>query len=101
MTVSRTSVRDRSEVMAERRPVLFRNGTVLTMDDAHTVLTGGDVLVVDDRIAEVGTGLSAPEGALEVDASGGVVMPGIIYTPPPNWQTAMRAYRAHTNLTPK
>ena len=43
--------------MADRRPVLFRNGTVLTMDDAHTVLTGGDVLVVDDRIAEVGTGL--------------------------------------------
>ena len=55
--------------MADRRPVLFRNGTVLTMDDAHTVLTGGDVLVVDDRIAEVGTGLSAPDGALEVDAT--------------------------------
>ena len=42
--------------------MLFRNGTVLTMDDAHTVLTGADVLVVDDRIAEVGTGLSAPDG---------------------------------------
>ena len=34
--------------MADRRPVLFRNGTVLTMDDTHTVLTGADVLVVDD-----------------------------------------------------
>ena len=49
--------------MADRRPVLFRNGTVLTMDDAHTVVQGGDVLVVDDKIAEVGTGLTAPDGA--------------------------------------
>ena len=34
--------------------VLFRNGLVLTMDDSHTVLPNADVLVVDDRIAEVG-----------------------------------------------
>ncbi len=27
-------------------PIVFRGGTVLTMDDAHTVLTGADVLVV-------------------------------------------------------
>ena len=38
------------------RPVLLRGGTVLTMDDAHTVLTGADVLVVGDRIAAVGVG---------------------------------------------
>ena len=43
--------------------MLFRNGLVLTMDDAHTVLPGADVLVVDDRIAEVGAGLTAPDGA--------------------------------------
>ena len=30
-------------------PIVFRGGTVLTMDDAHTVLTGADVLVVGDR----------------------------------------------------
>ena len=85
--------------MADRRPVLFRNGTVLTMDDAHTVVTGGDVLVVDDRIAEVGTGLSAPDGALEVDATGGIVMPGMIDTHRHMWQTAMRAYGADWTLT--
>ncbi len=38
------------------RPVVFRNGLVLTMDDAHTVLPGADVLVVGERIAEVGVG---------------------------------------------
>ena len=37
------------------RPLVFRGGTVLTMDDASTVLTDADVLVVDDRIAAVGT----------------------------------------------
>ncbi len=43
--------------------VVFRHGTVLTMDDTHRVLTDADVLVVGDRIAEVGAGLTAPEGA--------------------------------------
>ena len=32
---------------ASNRPVVFRNGLVLTMDDTHTVLPGADVLVVD------------------------------------------------------
>ena len=37
-----------------RRPVVLRGGTVLTMDDAHTVLTDADVLVQGDKIAAVG-----------------------------------------------
>jgi 5-methylthioadenosine/S-adenosylhomocysteine deaminase len=85
--------------MADRRPVLFRNGIVLTMDDAHTVIQGGEVLVVDDKVAEVGTGLTAPDGALEVDATGGIVMPGMIDTHRHMWQTAMRAYGADWTLT--
>jgi 5-methylthioadenosine/S-adenosylhomocysteine deaminase len=79
--------------------VLFRNGLVLTMDDAHTVLPGADVLVVDDRIAEVGVGLSAPEGAQEIDATGGILMPGMIDTHRHMWQTAMRGYGADWTLT--
>jgi cytosine/adenosine deaminase-related metal-dependent hydrolase len=86
-------------VQATGRPVVFRNGTVLTMDDAHTVLTGADVLVVDDRIAAVGTALEAPAGALEIDASGGIVMPGMIDTHRHMWQTAMRGYGADWTLT--
>jgi 5-methylthioadenosine/S-adenosylhomocysteine deaminase len=79
--------------------VLFRNGLVLTMDDAHTVLPGADVLVVDDRIAEVGVGLTAPEGAQEIDATGGILMPGMIDTHRHMWQTAMRGYGADWTLT--
>jgi 5-methylthioadenosine/S-adenosylhomocysteine deaminase len=81
------------------RPVLFRNGLVLTMDDSHTVLPGADVLVVGGRIAEVGVGLSAPEGAIEIDATGGVLMPGMIDTHRHMWQTAMRGYGADWTLT--
>ena len=43
---------------------------MLTIDDAHTVLPGTDVLVVDDRIAAVGPDLAVPDGTLEIDAGG-------------------------------
>jgi cytosine/adenosine deaminase-related metal-dependent hydrolase len=79
--------------------VLFRNGLVLTMDDGHTILQGGDVLVTGDRIAEVGVGLTAPGNAVEVDATGGILMPGMIDTHRHMWQTAMRAYGADWTLT--
>ncbi len=81
------------------RPVLFRNGLVLTMDDGHTVLPDADVLVVGERIAEIGHNLSAPDGALEIDASGGIVMPGMVDTHRHMWQTAMRGYGADWTLT--
>jgi len=81
------------------QPVVFRNATVLTMDDAHTVLTGADVLVDGERIAAVGTGLEVPAGTAEIDATGGIVMPGMIDTHRHMWQTAMRGYGADWTLT--
>jgi len=81
------------------QPVVFRNATVLTMDDAHTVLTGADVLVVGSVITAVGTGLDVPEGTAEIDADGGIVMPGMVDTHRHMWQTAMRAYGADWTLT--
>jgi 5-methylthioadenosine/S-adenosylhomocysteine deaminase len=79
--------------------VLLRNGLVLTMDDSHTVLSGTDVLIVDERIAEIGVGLAAPPDAVEIDATGGIVMPGMIDTHRHMWQTAMRGYGADWTLT--
>jgi 5-methylthioadenosine/S-adenosylhomocysteine deaminase len=79
--------------------VLLRNGLVLTMDDSHTVLSGTDVLIVDERIAEIGVGLAAPPDAVEIDAAGGIVMPGMIDTHRHMWQTAMRGYGADWTLT--
>jgi 5-methylthioadenosine/S-adenosylhomocysteine deaminase len=79
--------------------VVFRSGTVLTMDDRGTVLTDADVLVTDDRIAAVGPGLEVPEGTEEIDARGGIVMPGMVDTHRHMWQTAMRGYGADWTLT--
>jgi cytosine/adenosine deaminase-related metal-dependent hydrolase len=81
------------------QPVVLRGGTVLTMDDAHTVLTDADVLVTGDRIAAVGPALEVPPGTYEIDARGGIVMPGMIDTHRHMWQTAMRGYGADWTLT--
>jgi cytosine/adenosine deaminase-related metal-dependent hydrolase len=69
------------------------------MDDRRTVLSRGDVLVVGERIAGVGPNLSVPDGAVEIDAAGGIVMPGMIDTHRHLWQTAMRGYGADWTLT--
>ncbi|WP_314173452.1 amidohydrolase family protein [Streptomyces winkii] len=81
------------------RPVVLRHGTVLTMDDSRTVLTDADVLVTGERIAAVGRALEVPEGTREIDAAGGIVMPGMIDTHRHMWQTAMRGYGADWTLT--
>ncbi|MFB4262715.1 amidohydrolase family protein [Nonomuraea sp. GTA35] len=80
------------------RPLVLRGGTVLPMD-GRRVLPHTDVLVTGDTIAAVGPGLEAPEGAAEIDASGGIVMPGMIDTHRHMWQTALRGYGADWTLT--
>ena len=85
--------------MADTRAIVLRGGTVLTMDDTHTVHGVGDVLVVGDRIEAVGPSLDVPDGTQEIDATGGIVMPGMIDTHRHMWQTAMRAYGADWTLT--
>jgi cytosine/adenosine deaminase-related metal-dependent hydrolase len=82
-----------------QRSAVLRGGTVLTVDATHRVLPGTDVLVVGDRIAEVGPTLQVPDGTQEIDASDGVVMPGMIDTHRHMWQTAMRGYGADWTLT--
>ena len=81
------------------RPLVFRNATVLTMDDAHQVVEGADLLIDGERIAAVGVGLAVPEGTAEIDATGGILMPGMIDTHRHMWQTATRGYGADWTLT--
>lgn len=79
--------------------VVFRNATVLTVDASRMVLSGHDVLVTGDRIAAVGVGLAVPEGTEEIEAAGGIVMPGMIDTHRHMWQTSLRGYGADWTLT--
>jgi len=81
------------------RSIVFRHGIVLTMDDARRLIKDCDVLVVGGVIREIGPGIKAPDDALEIDARGGIIMPGMIDTHRHMWQTAMRAYGADWTLS--
>jgi cytosine/adenosine deaminase-related metal-dependent hydrolase len=81
------------------QPIVLRGGTVLPMDAGRTVQPDTDVLVTGDTITAVGPRLPVPEGTAEIDAAGGIVMPGMIDTHRHMWQTAMRGYGADWTLT--
>jgi 5-methylthioadenosine/S-adenosylhomocysteine deaminase len=87
------------EPPTDDRPMVFRNGTVVTVDEQRRVLTNSDVLVIGNSIAAIGEKLSVPDGTFEIDASDGIVMPGMIDTHRHMWQTAMRGYGADWTLT--
>ena len=56
---------------------LFKGGAVITMDALVPNLGTGDVLVEGDRIVAVGANIQT-DGAEVIDASGSIVMPGLI-----------------------
>jgi 5-methylthioadenosine/S-adenosylhomocysteine deaminase len=69
--------------------ILIRGATVLTQDDALGEMPNADVLVEDDRIAEVRPGLSA-DGARVIEADGDIVIPGFVDTHRHTWETSIR-----------
>jgi 5-methylthioadenosine/S-adenosylhomocysteine deaminase len=90
--------RDEITAVNSGRPVVFRNATVLTMGEGG-VIENGDVLVTGDTITAVGPGLTVPDGTVEVDAAGGILMPGMVDTHRHMWQTALRGLGADWTLT--
>ena len=67
----------RKGLPAQPDAVLFRNATVWTNTD-DGIVENTDVLVRRGRIAALGSGLTAPSGAMAIDASGMHLTPGII-----------------------
>jgi len=88
-----------SQRFAPGRPVVFRNATVLTIDPSLGMIEGGDVLVVANRIEAVGRQLTVPDGTVEIDATDGILMPGMVDTHRHMWQTALRGFGADWTLT--
>ncbi|PIL20009.1 hypothetical protein P775_11680 [Puniceibacterium antarcticum] len=68
---------------------LIKCGHVLTMDPHIGDLVAGDVRVRGDRIVEVGTAL-ASRGAEVIDATGMIVLPGLIDGHRHAWQSLLR-----------
>ncbi|MFC5496053.1 amidohydrolase family protein [Caenimonas terrae] len=75
---------------------LIRGATVLTMD-AQGDLPRADILVTDDRITEIAPSLQV-DGAQVVDASGSIVIPGLVNAHMHTWQTALRGVAANWTL---
>jgi 5-methylthioadenosine/S-adenosylhomocysteine deaminase len=75
------------------RELLLKGGYVVTVDDSIGDVPDGDVLIQDDVIAAVGRDLSASSGDTEViDATGRLVIPGLVDTHRHVWQGAIAAY---------
>lgn len=73
--------------------VLLRNGYIVTMDESKGDISGADLLVRDDTIAEIGRELSASHPSAEViDCEGRLVIPGLVDTHRHVWQGAIGAF---------
>ena len=68
---------------------LIRGGIVVSMDPAVGDLRRGDVLVEGEHIQAVAERIDAP-GAEVIDASGCIVLPGLVNAHQHTWQTALR-----------
>src|SRR6202522_3597619 len=68
---------------------LFKGGTIVTMDAKVPNLAIGDILVEDGRIAAVGSNISAVD-AETIDATGNIVMPGLVDAHHHMWLGVMR-----------
>ncbi len=75
---------------------LIRGATVITMD-ALGDLPRADVLVTGDRITEIAPTLHADDAQV-VDATGCILIPGLVNAHMHTWQTALRGLAANWTL---
>jgi 5-methylthioadenosine/S-adenosylhomocysteine deaminase len=71
------------------RKTLIRNASILTMDRAFGDLPYGDILIVDDRIAEIAVAISADDAEI-FDATEMIASPGFVDTHRHTWQTQLK-----------
>jgi imidazolonepropionase-like amidohydrolase len=72
-----------SEVLADRIPTIKTGGNVFihggkVMTITQGVIDGGDVLILNGKIAKVGKNLAKPDGVTQIDATGMFVTPGLV-----------------------
>ena len=81
----------------DSRRILIKNGTVITMDNTIGDFAAADVLVDGAVIEAVGPNLRQPDAEV-IDATGMVVMPGLIDTHRHTWQAVLRGIAADWTL---
>lgn len=75
----------------EKADILIKNGSILTLDKDLILIEGGEIAIRDDKILKVGKNLSFSVRK-KIDASGMVVMPGLINTHTHAAMTLLRGY---------
>src|SRR3712207_1098510 len=85
--------RENAVPAGQRKDVLIRGGTVVSMDPGIGTLSRGDVLVRNGRIAEVGE-VSGVRDVETIDASRMIVIPGLIETHFHMWSSLGRNFVA-------
>jgi len=75
------------------RRTLIKGGVILSMDDRVGNFASGDVLIEGSTIVEVAASIDAPDAAV-IDASGHIVAPGFIDTHHHQFETALRSFLA-------
>ena len=83
--------------MTPSTTTLYRNGWIVTMDDAGAEHESGWVLVDGSTIAAVGSG-PEPDAAKRVDLNSAVVTPGLVNTHHHLYQTLTRARAQEADL---
>lgn len=78
------------------KATLLRGATIVTMDRQGDLPTG-DLLVEDDRIAAIAPSLQADDAEV-ADATGCIVIPGLVNAHMHTWQTALRGVAANWTL---
>jgi 5-methylthioadenosine/S-adenosylhomocysteine deaminase len=86
-----------ADVGAPGRRTLIRGGSVLSVDPSVGDFAQGDVLIEDSRILKIAARIDAPD-AIEIDATGHIVMPGFIDTHHHQFETALRSLLADAIL---
>ena len=77
---------------------LIRHATIVTMDDRLNDLPDTDLLVEHDLIVAVGRLQDAVHDADVIDATGCLVIPGLVNAHMHTWQTALRGMAANWTL---
>jgi cytosine/adenosine deaminase-related metal-dependent hydrolase len=75
---------------------LIQNATVITMD-SQGVLPKADILISEDTITDIAPEIQADD-AQPIDATGCIVIPGLINAHMHTWQTALRGVAANWTL---
>jgi cytosine/adenosine deaminase-related metal-dependent hydrolase len=80
-------------------PMLIKNAHIVSMDDQIGDLSSGDVLIDGDIIAAVGIDLECPEGTEIIDATGKILIPGLVNAHLHTWQTVLRGIAVDWTMT--